>query len=165
MVIKMEHSQGRKYVARNERSVIVETINGTDNLGCWVTLMWNIFVVAWKFWYHIVTDECMSLKCWWNDADRGKSNCSKKVPSQYHFVHHKSHVNWRCDLTHTFMATYPPEPWHSPKFGTRKGDIFISNTHTQKKYCDASVGNCIYLPCMCVHVSFTRNNNDTVKKT
>jgi hypothetical protein len=40
--------------------------------------------------YH--DNESMSLEH--GDADRGKPNYSKKNPSQYHFVHHKSPVNW-----------------------------------------------------------------------
>jgi hypothetical protein len=30
----------------------------------------------------------------WNDTDRGKSKNSEKDLSQYHFVHHKFHMDW-----------------------------------------------------------------------
>jgi hypothetical protein len=30
---------------------------------------------------------------WWNDIYRGKSKNSDKNLSQYHFVHHKSHMD------------------------------------------------------------------------
>jgi len=119
----------------NERSVIVETLNGsTDNMGSWVQLMWNTFLVAWKFCYHVVTDECMSLKDWWNSADRAKPKCLKKISSHYHFIHHKSHVNWpQIERMPLWWQTgnLHPEPWHSPKFVTRKSDRFSIETHKE----------------------------------
>jgi hypothetical protein len=30
----------------------------------------------------------------WNDTDKGKPKNSEKNPSQYHFVHYKSHMDW-----------------------------------------------------------------------
>jgi hypothetical protein len=30
----------------------------------------------------------------WNDTDRGKPNISESILSQFHFVHHKSHMDW-----------------------------------------------------------------------
>jgi hypothetical protein len=30
----------------------------------------------------------------WNETDRGKSKYSGKNLTQYHFVHHKSHMDW-----------------------------------------------------------------------
>jgi hypothetical protein len=29
---------------------------------------------------------------WWNDIDRRKPKISEQILSQYHFVHHKSHM-------------------------------------------------------------------------
>jgi hypothetical protein len=30
---------------------------------------------------------------WWNDTDRIKPRCSERNAAQYHFVHHKSHMD------------------------------------------------------------------------
>jgi hypothetical protein len=35
----------------------------------------------------------MSKEQWWNDTDRRKPKNSEKNLSQYHFVHHKSHMD------------------------------------------------------------------------
>jgi hypothetical protein len=35
----------------------------------------------------------MSNEYWWDDPDREKPKYLEKPLSQYHFVHHKSHVN------------------------------------------------------------------------
>jgi hypothetical protein len=34
-----------------------------------------------------------SAEHWWDDTDRGKPAYLEKTLAQYHFVHHKSHVN------------------------------------------------------------------------
>ena len=41
-----------------------------------------------------VVDGWMSMEQWWNDSDRGEQEYSEKNMSQYHCVHHKSHMNW-----------------------------------------------------------------------
>jgi hypothetical protein len=92
--------------------------------------MWNTFVVAWKFCYHVEKDEWMSLKDWWNDTDRAKPKCLKR----YHFIYHKSHVNWpQIEPMPLWWqnGNLHPQPWHSPKFGTRKVDRL--SFETQKK--------------------------------
>jgi hypothetical protein len=33
------------------------------------------------------------MEHWWNEIDRGKTKYSGKILSQYHFVHHKSHMD------------------------------------------------------------------------
>jgi hypothetical protein len=35
----------------------------------------------------------------WNEIDEGKPKYSGKTLSQYHFVHHKSHMEWPRDWT------------------------------------------------------------------
>ena len=41
-----------------------------------------------------VVDEWMSMEQWWNDTDRAKLQYLKKKMSQFHFVHHKTHMVW-----------------------------------------------------------------------
>jgi hypothetical protein len=38
-------------------------------------------------------DDILSLEHRWNEINRGKSKYSEKNLSQYHFVHHKSHMH------------------------------------------------------------------------
>jgi len=44
-----------------------------------------------------VIEEWMSmpLKQWRNNVERGKPICSENIPSQFHFVYHTSHIDWR----------------------------------------------------------------------
>jgi hypothetical protein len=47
------------------------------------------------------------MEHWWNDTDRGKLKYWEKNLSQYHFVHHKTHMDrpgiepglQRCELS------------------------------------------------------------------
>jgi hypothetical protein len=40
----------------------------------------------------------MCLELWWND-DRGNKKYRAKTPSEFHFFHHKSDIEWlRIDL-------------------------------------------------------------------
>jgi hypothetical protein len=44
------------------------------------------------------TDKCnvkirLGTEYWWSDTDRRKGNYSKKIPSQYHFFHRRSHMD------------------------------------------------------------------------
>ena len=45
---------------------------------------------------HIVggTWTTVSVKCWWNDTDKGKFKFSDKNSSECYFVHNKSHMDW-----------------------------------------------------------------------
>jgi hypothetical protein len=36
----------------------------------------------------------MSMEQWWNDTDRGKPKYWERNLFQWHFVHHKSNVDW-----------------------------------------------------------------------
>jgi hypothetical protein len=39
-----------------------------------------------------VPDERKNMKHWWNNTDRGNPKYSEKASSQFHFVHHKTHL-------------------------------------------------------------------------
>ena len=54
-------------------------------------------------------DERMSMIRCWNDTDSVKPNYSERNLAQYHYVHHKSHMDWPGT-----EAESPPEPWQSP---------------------------------------------------
>jgi hypothetical protein len=51
--------------------------------GCLLTLAYYVF----PRWYEFGERR-------WNDIDRGKPKNSEKNLSQYHCVHHKSHIDW-----------------------------------------------------------------------
>jgi hypothetical protein len=43
----------------------------------------------------------------WNETDRGKPKYSQENLSQYHFVHHKSHITRFTFVHHPFYASIP----------------------------------------------------------
>jgi hypothetical protein len=50
--------------------------------------------VSWWVYVVLVTDEWMSECHWWNDTDKAKPQCLEKNLCLYHFVCHKSYVDW-----------------------------------------------------------------------
>jgi hypothetical protein len=48
----------------------------------------------------------MSMKNWWDDANRGKSNVLGEILFQYHFVHYKSETC--CPAIETFIRGWKP---------------------------------------------------------
>jgi hypothetical protein len=42
-----------------------------------------------------VIDEQMSMEHWWNNPDERKPKYLEEYLSRCHFVHHKSHIDWR----------------------------------------------------------------------
>jgi hypothetical protein len=90
----------------------VEDITGTLNVQCdcfsfictyWHALRsknataWMLFKLMWWSYVFQMIDEYGGQR--WNDTDRGKPKNSEKNLSQYHFVHHKSCMDWhRCEL-------------------------------------------------------------------
>ena len=37
----------------------------------------------------------MSMEHWWNGSGRGKQKHFEKLLCQWHYVHHKSEIDWR----------------------------------------------------------------------
>jgi hypothetical protein len=61
-----------------------------------------------KHYTALVVAEWMGMERWWNDTDRGKSKYCYKILSQWHFTHHKSHMEV---LTGRFPAPIKVRPW------------------------------------------------------
>jgi hypothetical protein len=58
--------------------------------------------------------ERMSMNRWWNDTDNIKPQKLERNLSQYHCVHHKSHMEWP-----GIKPGPTPKPWHGHLHKTR----------------------------------------------
>jgi len=47
----------------------------------------------------------MGMEHWWNETDKGKLKYWQKNLPQWHFVHHKLHMDRPWDRTRAYVAT------------------------------------------------------------
>jgi len=52
----------------------------------------------------------MAVEHWWNGSDRGKLKYWERNLSQWHFVQHKSHIDW--------LGIEPGSPWWESTTGS-----------------------------------------------
>jgi len=74
-------------------------------------------IVKHRLWHH--DTHGVSYSCWRNGTDRGKPEYSEKIPFQWHFVHHKSHMHWPGIEPAPLLwkaSDWSPEPKHSRNF-------------------------------------------------
>ena len=66
-----------------------------DGYGALVEWYWQgkTEVLGEKHYIVWVVGEWMGMEHWWNGTDRGNLKYWERNPSQYHFVHHKSHMD------------------------------------------------------------------------
>ena len=55
----------------------------------------------------------MSMDHWWNDTHGRKPKYLEINLSQWHFVHHKSHIDWP-EVEPLEASNYPPGQWYDP---------------------------------------------------